>query len=71
LRLSIQLTIAFAVIFALVCFGAAVMSFNAAREMTDAAQAADAKGFGYFWAFLGVVAAGIAALSLWLIRGTK
>ena len=71
MRLSIQMTIVFSVIFALACFTAAGMSFNAASEMTDATQATDARGFGYFWAFLGCVAVAVGGLSWWLIRAPK
>jgi hypothetical protein len=57
-----------AVIFALVCFGVAVSELNALAAITDPAQKADAKGFAMFWAFLGLVAAAVAALSIWMMR---
>jgi hypothetical protein len=71
LKLSVRTTVVLAAIFALVCFGVALSELNALGEITDPAQKADAKGFAMFWAFLGLVAAGAAALSSCMMRTPK
>lgn len=68
MRLSAQMTLVIAVVFAVVCFSVAVTGFASLKEITDVQQAADARGFAWFWAFLGGVAAAFALLSWWLIR---
>jgi hypothetical protein len=71
LKLSVRTTTVLAVIFTLVCFGVALSELSALGEITDPAQKADAKGFALLWAFLGLVAAGVAALSIWMMRARK
>jgi hypothetical protein len=71
LKLSAQMTMVMAAIFAVVCFGVAITGFSSIGEMKDATQVADAKGFAWFWTFLGVVAVASGAVSLWIIRTEK
>lgn len=68
MKLSAQMTLVISVVFAVVCFSVAVTGFASLREITDVQQAADARGFAWFWAFLGGVATAFALLSWWLIR---
>jgi hypothetical protein len=71
LKISAQMTIGIAAIFAIVCFGVAIAGFSSMGDITDPAQAADARGFAWFWAFLGAVAVALGTLSLWILRAQK
>ena len=71
MKISAQMTIVMAAIFAVVFFGVAIFGYSATGEMTDPAQIADAKGYAMFWTFLGVIAVAMGALSVWIIRTQK
>ena len=71
MKISAQMTIVLAAIFALVFFGVAITGLNAIGEMTDPVQIADARGFAMFWAFLGCVAVIMCAISVWMVRTHK
>jgi len=71
MKLSLQATVIAGAIFALVCFGVAIHVFTSVTDIADPAQAADARGFAGFWAFLGLVASFFAGLAAWLIRGAS
>ena len=45
-----------AAIFAGVCFSVAITGFTSLGSLTDPSAIADAKGFAWFWCFLGSVA---------------
>lgn len=68
MKISAQMTLVIAAVFAIICYGVAITGFGSVGEMTDPAQAADAKGFAWFWAFLGTVAVALGAVSLWILR---
>jgi hypothetical protein len=68
LKLSLQATMLIGIIFAVACLGVAVTGFASLGEISDATQAADARGFAWFWAFLALVAMTFAVLSWWLAR---
>jgi hypothetical protein len=68
LKISAQMTIVVAAVFAIICYGVAITGFSSIGEMTDPVQAADSKGFAWFWAFLGTVAVALGAVSLWIVR---
>lgn len=65
------MTIVVAAIFALICYGVAISGFSAIGEMVDPVQAADAKGFAWFWVFLGTVAVALGAISIWILQTQK
>jgi hypothetical protein len=71
LKISAQMTVVIAAIFAVVCFGVAITGFSSIGEIADPVQLADAKGFAWFWTFLGVVGVAFGALSLWIVRTEK
>ena len=71
MKLSAQMTMIVATIFALICFGVAIAGFSSIGEMTDPVQISDSKGFAMFWAFLGLVASALAGLSVWIVRTAK
>jgi hypothetical protein len=68
MKLSAQMTLIIGVIFAVACFAVAINGFMSLGEITDAKQLADARGFAWFWAFLGGVATAFALVSWWMIR---
>jgi hypothetical protein len=70
-RISAQLSIVIAAIFAVICYSVAFTGYSAIGGMTDAAQVADAKGFAGFWAFLGTIAVVLGAVSVWIVRTGK
>lgn len=68
MKLSLQLTTAFAAIFALACLGVAANGFLSLGDITDAAQRADAQGYAWFWALLGGIGVAVAVAGHWLTR---
>ena len=71
MKISAQLTVIIATIFAIICFSVAYTGFSALDSITDPAILADSKGFAWFWAFLGFVSVVFGALSVWIIRTQK
>ncbi len=61
----------FAAIFAVVCLGVALKGFTSLADIADPIQASDAKGFAWFWTFLGCVAGAFGLLSWWIVRTEK
>jgi hypothetical protein len=68
MKISAQMAIVLAAVFAIICYGVAITGFSSIGEMTDPVQAADAKGFAWFWVFLGTVAVVLGAVSMWIVR---
>jgi hypothetical protein len=71
LKISAQVAGVIAVLFALVCYGVAITGFTSLGEVTDAQGLADAKGFAWFWAFLGTIGVVFAAVSWWMAKGQE
>lgn len=71
MKLSLQTTIAAAVVFALIALSVAIKGFWSLGELTDAQHIADAKGFASFWAFLGTIAIAVAAVAWRMARLDK
>jgi hypothetical protein len=71
LKITAQMTIVVAAIFAAICFGIAITGFSSLDSFTDPAQAADANGFAWFWTFLGTVAVALCASTVWILRTQK
>ena len=65
------MTIVVAAIFAIICYGVAITGFSALGDIADPMQAADARGFAWFWALLGTVAVALGAVSWWILRTQK
>jgi hypothetical protein len=55
-----------AAIFTIVCLGISITGFASLGEISDATQAADAKGYALFWAFLACVAMTFGVLAWWM-----
>lgn len=60
-----------AAIFAAICFGVAITGFNGLDGIMDPVQLADAKGFAWFWAFLGSISVVFGAVGIWIVRTEK
>jgi len=60
-----------AAVFAVICFGVAITGFTSLGEISDATQMADAKGFAWFWTFLGTVASVLGLGAWWMVRTNK
>ena len=71
MKISAQLTIIMAVIFSIICFGVAITGFTSIADIADPVQAADGRGFAWFWTFLGVICVLMAVSSVWMIRTLK
>lgn len=71
MKISLQASMLLAAVFAAVCLGVAITGFSSLGEIQDPAQMSDAKGFAWFWTFLGCVAIGFGLLAWWLIRSHK
>ena len=71
MKFSLQMTVVAAAIFAVICFGVAITGFTSLGGIVDAAQMADAKGFAWFWTFLGSIASAFGLLAWWMVRTQK
>jgi hypothetical protein len=71
LKISLQATIVIATIFAALCASVAISGFTSLGGITDAVQAADARGFAWFWTFLASVAGVLGLTAWWLVRTHK
>ena len=68
IKISAKLSIIMSAIFAAICLGVAGTGFTSLGEIIDPVQLADAKGFAWFWAFLGMVALVFCGLGVWLVQ---
>ena len=66
-----QMTIVVAAVFAVVCLSVAITGFVSLKDIADPAQAADARGFAWFWMFLALVSIAFGVLGWWLARTSK
>lgn len=71
MKITAQFSVVMAAIFAAICFGVAITGFNALGSITDPVQLADAKGFAWFWVFLGSVSVVFGAVGIWIVRTEK
>ena len=67
MKISAQFSMWASIVFALAAFGVA---FNGLSEIdaVDVAVRADARGYAYFWLFLGAVAAACGVVSWWIAK---
>lgn len=68
MKLSMHATTIGAAVFAVICLVAGINGLLSLDRIEDAAQMADAKGFAWFWTFLGCISVIIALLASWLSR---
>lgn len=63
-----QMTMIIGALFAAICLGVAVNGFASLGDITDATQMADARGFAWFWTFLGSVGVLMVVVGWWATR---
>jgi hypothetical protein len=68
MQFSAKLTLIMSCVFGVICLGFAISGFWSLSEITDPVNAADAKGFAWFWMFLAAIAAVFGGLSWWISR---
>jgi hypothetical protein len=68
MKLSLRATMIAAAIFAAICFGVAITGFTSLSGISDPTELADARGFAWFWTFLGSVASAFGLLAWWMSR---
>jgi hypothetical protein len=71
LKLSAQVTMVIGAIFAVVCFSVAAKGFMSLGDITDPKTISDAKGFAWFWLFLGAVGLVFTGVSWWMASTEK
>ena len=68
MKISAQMSIIIAAIFALISYSIAFTGFTSLGDITDPVQLSDAKGYAWFWVFLGTVAVVMGVVSYWIVR---
>jgi hypothetical protein len=68
MKLSLQATMVMGFIFSMACIAVAINGFTSIPAGADPAAVADARGFAFFWAFLGLVGFAFAAASWGILR---
>ncbi len=68
MKITAKFSVLMSAIFAVICFAVAITGFSSLGDIVDPVQLADAKGFAWFWAFLGTVSVAFGGLGIWLIR---
>ena len=71
MKITMKLSIFAAAIFSVLCFIGALHGFFSLGDITDPKQLADARGFAWFWAFLGFVGSAFSVLGWWLLKTEK
>lgn len=71
MKIPARIAIVLSALVALGCFGYAYQGFSSLGGILDPTQHSDARGFAWFWTFLGVVILGIAVLSWWITATEK
>ena len=70
MKISAKIAALFSIVFAAVCLGFAITGFTSLGDITDPVQASDARGYAWFWSFLGGVGVVFGLLSWWM-AGTQ
>ena len=68
MKVSAQVAMWGAIALAIFCLAYAFSGFWSLDSVADEASRADARGFAYFWLFLGGVGVAIAILSRWMAK---
>jgi hypothetical protein len=71
MKITAQMGAVISVFFALFCYGFAVTGFMSLDDAADLQKLADAKGFAWFWTFLGTVGVVFGAVSWWMAKSAK
>jgi hypothetical protein len=70
MRITAQLAFWMSLVFAAICIGVGVHGLTELSSISDEAARSDARGFAWFWLFLGAIAVASAVLC-WLIAKGK
>ena len=70
MKLSAQLTLVMSIVFAALCLGYVGYGWWESSAMPEGQARDDARGFVYFWLFLGAVGVASAIVSWLMARGT-
>ena len=68
MKITAQSSLWSSIAFALICLGVALNGFSQLDAMADEAARVDARGFAYFWLFLGTVMVACAIASAWIVK---
>jgi len=68
MKISAQFAMWTSAVFAALCLGIAFNGFSSLDAVADEVARSDARGFAFFWLFLGVVAIAAGAASWWMVR---
>ena len=68
MKISAQFALWSSIVFAIVCLYVGFNGLSGVDAVADEAARADARGFAYFWLFLGAVAVACALVSWWIVR---
>jgi hypothetical protein len=68
MKISAQFTLWSSLVFAIVCLSIGFDGLWSADAVADQAVRPDARGFAYFWLFLGAIALACALASWWIVR---
>ena len=71
MRITAQMSVILAAVFAVICFSVAITGFVSLPEVTDATKKADGLGFAWFWTFLGTIAVVFGGIGVWLAKTAK
>ena len=71
MRISVQLSVVIAAIFAVVCVSVAVTGFLSLDGMEDPVRRADSVGSAWFWTFLAAIATPFGGIGVWMVRTHK
>ena len=68
MKISAQFAMWTSAVFAALCLGIAFNGFSSLDAVADEVARSDARGFAFFWLFLGVVAIAAGVASWWMVR---
>ena len=71
MNISLRMAMIMAAVFGAVSLAFAITGFLGIGDIADPTQAADARGFAWFWTFLATVALGLGALAWWIERSER
>ena len=71
MNISLRMAMIMSAIFGAISLAYAVYGFVSLGDIADPAQASDARGFVWFWAFLGSIAIGLGLLAWWIERAQR
>ena len=71
MNVSLRMAVMMSAVFGALSIAYAVYGFVSLGDIADPVQASDARGFVWFWAFLGSIAIGLGLLAWWIERAQR